>query len=388
MQKKWMLVGLLMLASVGLLSGCGGTEAAEAVAADEVPVVAQEADDKVVAEAAIEPDRWSELHFDAGGDVVEVLVEEGDAVSAGDVLARLETEDLERAVAQAELNLRQAQLRLEQLQEPVDEADIRQAEHAIDQAAAALRLAQMNVATILDTTLLNETLEDAQKVFDDLQHKYDARVEMYESGKEPDYWLVDQAKERLDDAKLNLDRIRQQGNLQLQDARNEVVRAQQAQQEAEDNLEQLLEGADEHDVAAARLNIEAAELALDEARSNLEEATLRAPLAGIVTKVNLDAGETAAPGEVILVLATLDRLQARTTDLTELDVARVVEGQPAVVTMDALPEQEFAGVVREIALQPGDYRGDVVYAVTVELADATDAPLRWGMTALVAIEAD
>jgi HlyD family secretion protein len=388
MQKKWMLVGLLMLASVGLLTGCGGTEAAEAVAADEVPVVAQEADDKVVAEAAIEPDRWSELHFDAGGDVVEVLVQEGDAVSAGDVLARLETEDLERAVAQAELDLRQAELRLEQLQEPVEEADIRQAEHAIDQAAAALRLAQMDVATILDSTLLNETLEDAQKVFDDLQHKYDARVEMYESGKEPDYWLVDQAQERLDDARLNLDRIRQQGNLQLQDARNEVVRAQQAQQEAEDNLEQLLEGADEHDVAAARLNIEAAELALDEARSNLEEATLRAPLAGIVTKVNLDAGETAAPGEVILVLATLDRLQARTTDLTELDVARVVEGQPAVVTMDALPEQEFAGVVREIALQPGDYRGDVVYAVTVELADATDAPLRWGMTALVAIEAD
>jgi len=388
MQKRWTLVRLLMLVSVGLLTGCGGTEAAEAVAADEVPVVAPDDDGKVVAEASIEPDRWSELHFDAGGDVVEVLVEEGDTVSEGDVLARLETEGLERAVVQAELDLRQAELRLEQLQEPVDEADVRQAEHAIDQAAAALRLAQMNVATILDGTLFNETLEDAQKVFDDLQHKYDARVELYESGKEPDYWLVDQAKERLDDAKLNLDRIRQQGNLQLQDARNEVVRAQQAQQEAEDHLEQLLKGADEHDIAAARLDIEAAELALDEARSNLEEATLRAPLAGIVTQVNLETGETAAPGEVILVLATLDRLQARTTDLTELDVARVVEGQAAVVTVDALPEQEFAGVVREIALQPGDYRGDVVYAVTVGLTDATDAPLRWGMTALVEIEAD
>jgi HlyD family secretion protein len=388
MQKRQILVALLMLAAVVLLSGCGGTEAAEAVAADEVPVVAQEAEDKVVAEAAIEPDRWSELHFDAGGDVIEVLVEEGDTVLEGDVLARLETEALERAVAQAELNLCQAELRLEQLQEPVDEADVRQAEHAIDQAAAALRLAQMNVATILDTTLLNETLEDAQKVFDDLQHKYDARLELYESGKEPDYWFVDQAKERLDDARLNLDRIRQQGNLQLQDARNEVVRAQQTHQEAEDNLEQLLKGADEHDVAAARLDIETAELALDEARSNLEEATLRASLAGIVTQVNLETGETAAPGEVILVLATLDRLQARTTDLTELDVARVVEGQAAVVTVDALPEQAFAGVVREIALQPGDYRGDVVYAVTVELTDATDAPLRWGMTALVEIEAD
>jgi hypothetical protein len=44
--------------------------------------------------------------------------------------------------------------------------------------------------------------------------------------------------------------------------------------------------------------------------------------------------------------------------------------------------------VAKIALQPGDYRGDVVYAVTVELTDASDSPLRWGMTALVEIDTD
>jgi hypothetical protein len=45
-------------------------------------------------------------------------------------------------------------------------------------------------------------------------------------------------------------------------------------------------------------------------------------------------------------------------------------------------------VVRKIALQSEDYRGDVVYGVTVELADVADAPLRWGMTAMVEIGAD
>jgi hypothetical protein len=50
-----------------------------------------------------------------------------------------------------------------------------------------------------------------------------------------------------------------------------------------------------------------------------------------------------------------------------------------------LPDEVFAGTVSEIALQPGDYRGDVVYAVTVDLADV-DAPLYWGMTALVEIQ--
>ncbi len=401
MRKKQMLIRLLMLATVVSLAGCGGTEATETVSADDVPVVSQDADGKVVAEAVIEPARWSELHFDAAGEVAEVLVQEGDVVSDGDLLARMETADLERAVAQAELGLSQArvglsqvQLRLEQLQEPPDDADIRQAEHAIDQAAAALKAAQLDLTAVLDSVLLNETLEDAQEVFEDTQHKYEARLDMYESGEEPDYWFVDRAKERLDDTKLNLDRIRQQGNAQLQDARNAVDQAQQSYQEAEDALERLLEGADQidvevaqRDIEAAQLDVEAAELGLEEARSNLEQTRLVAPFAGVVVEANVASGDAMASGEVAFVLATLDRLQACTVDLTELDVARVSEGQTAVVTVDALPDVELRGHVARIDLQAVDYRGDVTYPVTVEL-DENAPGLRWGMTAVVEIETD
>jgi HlyD family secretion protein len=90
---------------------------------------------------------------------------------------------------------------------------------------------------------------------------------------------------------------------------------------------------------------------------------------------------------VVLVLATLDQLQARTVDLTELDVARVVEGQVAVVTVDALPDVELRGRVARIELQSEDYRGDVTYPVYVELEEGV-AELRWGMTAMVEIEVD
>ncbi|MCK4314693.1 MAG: HlyD family efflux transporter periplasmic adaptor subunit [Anaerolineae bacterium] len=401
MRKRQVLMGLLALATVGLLlfTGCGGTEATETVPADEVPVVASGADGKVVAEAVIEPARWSELRFDVVGDVAEVLVQEGDIVSEGDLLARLETTDLERAAAQAELSLSQAQvglsqaqLRLGQLQEPPDDADIRQAEHAVEQAAAALKAAQLDLTAVLNSTLLNETLEDAQKVFEDRQHRYEARLEMYESGEEPDYWFVDQAQERLDDARLNLDRIRQQGNAQSQDARNAVDRARQSYQETEDALERLLEGADPLDVEAAqkdievaRLDVEAAELSLEKASSNLENAQLVAPFAGTVVQVNVAPGDAVLSGEVALVLATLDRLQACTVDLTELDVARVDEGQEAVVTVDALSDVELQGHVTRIGLQSVDYRGDVTYPVTVELDEAAPE-LRWGMTAMVEIE--
>jgi len=400
MQKRQLLIGMLALIIVGTLVGCGGTEATETVPADEVPVVSQAAGG-VVAEAVIEPSRWGELRFDVGGDVVEVAVQEGDVISAGDLLARLETTELERAVAQAELGLNQAQVRLgqaelklEQLQEPPDEADIRQAEHDIAQAADALKAAQLDLTAVLNSTLLNETLEDAQKVFEDLQHKYEARLEMYESGEEPDYWLVDQAKERLDDAKLNLDRIQQQGSAQVQDARNAVNQARQAQQEAEDALARLLEEPDPLDVKAvqkeidaAQLDVETAELSLEEARSNLENAELAAPFAGIVVEANVDPGDTVSPSDVAFVLATLDHLQAVTVDLTELDVARVTEGQTAIVTVDALPDVEIQGHVARIGLRSVDYRGDVTYPVYVEL-DEDVLELRWGMTAMVEIETD
>jgi len=87
---------------------------------------------------------------------------------------------------------------------------------------------------------------------------------------------------------------------------------------------------------------------------------------------------------LVVVLATLDRLQARTVDLTELDVARVVEGQSAVVLVDALPDVEFEGRVVRIDLQAVDYRGVVAYPVYVEL-DEGAPELRWGMTAMVEI---
>jgi HlyD family secretion protein len=401
MTKKLLLAGLLALTTVGLLTGCGGAVTPEAVPAEDVPVVASGADGKVVAEAAIEPDRWSELHFDIEGDVIEVLVQEGDAVAEGDLLARLETTDLERAVAQAELSLNQAQvrlsqaeLRLEQLQEPPDEADIRRAEHAVEQAAAAIVAAQLDLTAVLNSTLLNETLDDAQEVFDDKQRRYEARLEDYESGEQPDYWYVDQAKEQLDDATLNLDRILEQKNAQLQDARNAVAQAQQSHLEAQDALAQLLEGADPLDVEAAQkeieaaqLDVEAAELRLEEANGNLENAELLAPFAGIVVAVHVDPGDAVSPGQVVFVLATLDQLLARTVDLTELDVARVAEGQSVAVTVDALSNVEFRGHVIHIGLQAVDYRGDVTYPVYVALNEAAPE-LRWGMTAMVEIETE
>jgi len=375
----------LVLATGVLLAGCGGAQSTEAAPTGEVPVVADTSDGKVVAEAVIEPARSSELRFDAAGDVAEVLVQEGDAVAAGSVLARLEKADLERAVAQSELALQQAQLRLEQLQEPAREADVEAARAALSDAQAAYQQARQNQTLTGHSVSVGDEVRAARYARDETYRVYQHLVSKV--GADSD----DPKLAAFHNAYLNAlgayNRAVENADLQVTNAKNEVTRAYHAIQEAQNGLDALLEGMDEQEVEAARLEVKTAELSLDAARSNLEQAVLVAPFAGIVTAANVEPGDAAAPGEVAFVLATLEQLQARTTDLTELDVARVAEGQAVVVTVDALPDLKLPGRVVRIGLQSVDYRGDVTYPVYVAL-DKPAPELRWGMTALVEIEAE
>jgi HlyD family secretion protein len=386
-KKERILIGLMLLVAAGLLAGCGGTAAASEPT--EVPVVADASAGTVVAEAVIEPVRWEQLSFEMGGKVVDVLVVEGSAVKAGDPIARLETDDLDRALASADLSLRQAQLRLAQLEKSADESDIAAAEAAIANAQAAyaealkqLTLTEDSVAVGDEVRAARYAKDEAYRVYQDLQAKYDRG----ERGVEERH--VAQAHNAYQDAEGRYNRAIQNAELQLLAARNAVNQAKRALEQAQRDLEELLEGPDALDAQAVQLEIEAAALAMEETQSALEDAMLVATFDGTVAQLDVDAGDTVAAGQPVVVLATLDQLRAVTKDLTELDVVRVKVGQAVAVSVDALPEDAFAGVVSEIALQPGDYRGDVVYAVTVDLTDAADSPLRWGMTALVEIQAE
>jgi len=144
----------------------------------------------------------------------------------------------------------------------------------------------------------------------------------------------------------------------------------------------------EQEIEQLEVMVQKTEIAVETLRLKMEDAELVAPFSGTVVDVQVEVGDAVQPGQVVVVLAALDELEVRTTDLTELDVARVAVGQRVVILVDALPEREFAGTVQEVALQGQDYRGDVVYEVTVALDDieARDG-LRWGMTTEVEIEA-
>jgi HlyD family secretion protein len=457
--KKQTLVGLLTLASVMLVVGCGceSNAVAETATTDAVPVVLQ-ADDVAIANAVIEPERWSELRFGTGGEVAQVLVSEGDRVAAGEPLLRLDTSELElslhiaqqdvvahravleqlidgasdtvvaraarenaRQVAQAEIALQieqlqwekaqaedpaavaaTAQAKVEQLQLQLAQARAR--DPAPDVVAAKVELARAQIALEEARDEYNKALDrpwEPERVREayskalrqaELNHQLaQARLEGAQDAQKAHDIGLEVLEVQIDEAQEHLAQtVAAQGaytiTLNMLAAEVEAARLDLEALQAWENP--YLDEASDQEVTQAEARLRQAELAVARLELQLQDAELCAPFGGTVVDVRVEAGDPVSPGEIAIVLATLDRLYARTIDLTELDVARVVVGQPAVVSVDALPDQEFAGVVREIALQAKDYRGDVVYDVTVELTGVAGAPLRWGMRAMVKIQTD
>jgi multidrug resistance efflux pump len=135
-------------------------------------------------------------------------------------------------------------------------------------------------------------------------------------------------------------------------------------------------------VKQAEAGVALAQAGLNAAQTALARMTLKAPFAGTVVTVLVEEGELASSGIPVVVLADMSGWQVETTDLTELDVAAIVVGDSAEVRIDAIDDEVLSGTVTEIATVSTLTRGDVTYAVTVQL-DANTLPLRWGMTTFV-----
>ncbi len=118
------------------------------------------------------------------------------------------------------------------------------------------------------------------------------------------------------------------------------------------------------------------------ARAALANAELRSPFAGTITNLDLKVGEFAPSGQPVVTVADFSNWVVKTTDLTEIDVVNIKEGQPVTLTLDAIPGKTFNGYVLSIGQNYAEQQGDVVYEVSVLLTDKHPA-MRWGMTAEV-----
>lgn len=134
----------------------------------------------------------------------------------------------------------------------------------------------------------------------------------------------------------------------------------------------------------ADARVQQAQLTLELAQINLAEGTLIAPFGGTVASLAVIPGEFVESDQAVVTLATLDKLQLETTDLSERDITKVKIGAPVNISIEALNEI-FPGKVISISPIADTVGGDVVFKVTIAF-DQPPENVRWGMTAEVSIE--
>jgi len=346
-----------------------------------------------------------DLGFEEAGRVTEVLVAEGDRVDAGQALARQDKESAQAAVKQAEVNLRLAELELQELNEGASSDELAT-------ARANLAQAEENLAQLLagpgadELASAKAALASAQEAYDELaagpssdkvlsaeaslqkarQTLQQAQIEYGDAANDPS--KAADAKAAYQNALLDYQVAEANHNAALAGPTSAELQAALAQvATAQSQLEELQQGPTEAEIAAAQAQVESAQaklddllagatdleketasLAVDNARYALEEAQrqlaateLVSPIAGTVTNVDVSVGETVAANAVIISVADLDHVRVRFY-VDETDMAKLATGLPVEATFDAFGDQVFTGTVTSI--EPGLSNVNMVPVVT------------------------
>ncbi|OGO28097.1 MAG: hypothetical protein A2W33_03345 [Chloroflexi bacterium RBG_16_52_11] len=350
--KKILPLTTFMLFVIVSLSACSSSAQAAQQSVAALPAAVNSSE--VIAEGRVEAVRFTDLGFNTNGLVAEVLSKEGDQVVAGQVIARLENplaKTLESARSDALQELTSAY------------AAVRDAQYRLDNYDVPSDFSEMSPTQAVETTL--DKLNEARDNFEPYENLSDKRLgpdkKEIDTGVYRD--VAKRYKRELDDAWADYRKailwLGFESNLEM--AQSRLDRAQQ-------DYENLQDPAFSESTAATR--------------STLANAELRASITGTITKLDLKVGEFAPAGQPVVTIADLSNWVVKTTDLTEIDVVNVSEGQLVEVTLDALPDMTLKGKVLSIAQSYSAKQGDIVYEATILLAEKNPA-IRWGMTAEV-----
>ncbi len=268
-----------------------------------------------------------------GGRLDRVLVDEGDRVKAGDVLAVIDNRDLRARVASAEAELR---LREAERRRVVNGARTQERR----EAAAAL----VEADAVLQHAITEQTR----------QHN------LLEAGASP----------RAD-----------------ADTADRVARVARARVDAaRERLDLINADAREEDQARAESEVSLARARLDEARAQYDKTFIRSPIDGVILRRLRQAGESVSTqfDSPVVTLAN-DHVRRVRVDVDETDVAGVAVGQPGYVTADAFGDRRFPGRVVRVGQslgrknvrtdEPTERVDTKVLETLVELEDGHELPL-------------
>jgi HlyD family secretion protein len=235
------------------------------------------------------------LAFKVQGRIVALLVEEGQWVEAGTILARLEDDDYRQQMS-------------------LDEANLRVQEAELTLALAGSRPQEKQAA--------EQAVLDAEAELEQRKLDFERAERLYREGVG--------SEEARDQAETNR------------------KRAEAAYRQARELLDQTREGTRPEDIAIARAQLLRARESLELSRIQLSHTILRAPQAGVILVRQAELGEVVAVGTPVVTLADLDHVWLRAY-LNETELGRVRWGQPAQLRTDTYPGKTYPGRVSFIS---------------------------------------
>jgi len=381
----------------------------------------------------------SQTNVTAGvsGKVAKINVSVGDQVKEGQELISLDTSSLDSQIQNAQWNLESAQLRLEQLQEPLSEYDLESLNVSLEKAKMDLQAAQDNLQQVTETCSISEKLaedavaqaqsdlqdaqtnleqvkDNAQRALDSAQEEVDQAQKQLDNAttaaeKEAAQNALDAAKAKLEDQKTANDQQIAAAQKQVESAQNALEKAQLSLKQTQMSNQNTLKNA-QNQVTSAQYSLKLAQLqydqkmsststvdlrlqqiAVEQAQANLNQllaqkasSSVKAPNSGTVSAINVQVGDSVGENTVLLVLTSTSALEV-TCNVPEVNVGDIKTGMEAQVTADAYPNQIFKATLTSIDPVATETQGVVSYGAHFSLEENASQSLKPGMTVQVSV---
>jgi multidrug efflux pump subunit AcrA (membrane-fusion protein) len=391
---KFLLVTIVLGTAVAALAGCNATPA-ETTAGSTVATVARgnvSVDITAAGNLALShtEDLAVDLFYPAGtkGTIGEVLVQEGDSVTAGEVLVTIDRSEwdeqlttLEEQVTTQQRNLLQAQINAKN-----SEQSLKNAQDTITSRETAILTSRLTLQAAQNTLSGTISAIDDQVVI----AEYNKARTWYEyatttlgfSGITSEEWELakERAAQQLNTARIAYDNMLSgYNNLEAQTKKQQVEIARRNLDAAETDLEdaRISVSLAEDSLTLVRWRLEDAEKALDDARASLSDARgkspeITAPFDCFVTSVAVAGGDEVLNGTVAVTIADPASFEADIL-VSEIDIMQVQTGGRATIQADALPGMVFPAEVTHISPTATIQSGVVNYNVKVEVSNARSA---------------
>ncbi len=326
------------------------------IAALTVPVVSADVTLRISASGKVVPVQTVNLSPKNSGLLAQLLVEQGDSVEQGQIIARMDDSNLQAQLSKARANLAQAQAQLAEARAGSRPEEIAQSRARLNQVRAQLNQAR--------TGNRPEEIAQAQAQVEAAR----ARVNLTSSRVQRNRNLAASgaiAQDALDEviaddrtARANLlEAQRRLADLKSGSRSEEIDQRQAAVTEAEQALQQLQNGSRPEQIDQFEASVAAAQSELKAVQVQLNDTIIRAPFSGIVTQKYATEGAFVTPTtsasstasatstSIVAVSRGLEVL----AQVPEVDIGQVKQGRMVEIVADAYPNQVFKGQVRLIS---------------------------------------